>query len=61
MLQLLSRLRADEEGQDLIEYTLLLAFVVFSLTGLFLGLSNSVAGITGLSNSQINAAAAQTS
>jgi len=46
----------EDEGQDLIEYTLLMAFIVFVVAGLAGGLGASVAGITGVSNSQIAAA-----
>lgn len=46
----------DDQGQDLVEYTLLLAFVAFTVAGLASGLGASVAGITSVSNSQIAAA-----
>lgn len=42
-----------EDGQDLVEYTLLMAFVMFTIIGLATGFSNSTAGITSVSNSQI--------
>ena len=45
-----------EDGQDLIEYTLLLAFVAFTVLGLAAGFSDSIKGIVGVSNSQISAA-----
>ena len=35
----------DEQGQDLIEYTLLLAFVALASAALFIGAGNSVSGI----------------
>jgi len=35
----------DEQGQDLIEYTLLLAFVALASAALFIGAGGSVAGI----------------
>lgn len=44
--------RADD-GQDLVEYTLLMAFVMFTIIGLATGFSGSIAGITSTSNSQI--------
>jgi Flp pilus assembly pilin Flp len=44
---------SEEKGQDLIEYTLLVAFVMFTIIGLASGLGNSVKGITSISNSQI--------
>jgi Flp pilus assembly pilin Flp len=44
----------EEEGQDLVEYTLLMAFVMFTIIGLASGFGGSIAGITNESNSQIN-------
>jgi len=46
----------EDQGQDVIEYTLLMAFIVFVVAGLAGGLGASVAGITSVSNSQIAAA-----
>jgi Flp pilus assembly pilin Flp len=46
----------DEQGQDLIEYTLLLAFVALASAALFIGAGNSVKGIWSLTNSQLEAA-----
>jgi Flp pilus assembly pilin Flp len=43
----------EEDGQDLVEYTLLMAFVMFTIIGLASGFGSSVAGITSTSNSQI--------
>jgi Flp pilus assembly pilin Flp len=43
----------EEKGQDLIEYTLLMAFVMFTIIGLATGFRTSVAGITSVSNSQL--------
>ena len=47
---------ADDRGQDLIEYTLLLAFVALASAALFLGAGGSIAGVWGTSNSQLAAA-----
>jgi Flp pilus assembly pilin Flp len=47
---------ADEQGQDLIEYTLLLAFVALASAALFLGAGGSISGIWSTSNSQLVAA-----
>jgi Flp pilus assembly pilin Flp len=44
----------EDQGQDVVEYTLLLAFVVFTLAGLFFSISGSTAGIVSVSNSQIS-------
>lgn len=46
----------DEQGQDLIEYTLLLAFVCLASAALFISAGGSVAGIWTASNSQLAAA-----
>jgi Flp pilus assembly pilin Flp len=43
----------NEEGQDLIEYTLLMAFVAIASAGLFLGAGNNVKGIWAVSNNQL--------
>jgi len=43
----------DEQGQDLIEYTLLLAFVALASAALFIGAGNSVSGIWSVTNSQL--------
>ena len=47
----LSRLWKGEEGQDLIEYTLLLAFVALVAAGLFIQAGNVTAGIWTTANS----------
>ena len=46
----------DEQGQDLIEYTLLMAFVALASATLFLGAGRSVKGIWTTTNSQLTAA-----
>ena len=46
----------DEQGQDLIEYTLLMAFVALASAALFLGAGNSIKGIWTTTNSQLAAA-----
>jgi Flp pilus assembly pilin Flp len=51
----------EETGQDLIEYTLLMAFVALASAALFLGAAGSIKGIWSTSNSQLAAANAQTS
>jgi Flp pilus assembly pilin Flp len=47
---------ADEQGQDLIEYSLLMAFVALASAALFLGAGNSIKGIWSTTNSQLAAA-----
>lgn len=44
----------SEEGQDIVEYTLLLAFIIFTMIGLAIGMKGSIIGITSTSNSQIS-------
>jgi Flp pilus assembly pilin Flp len=46
----------DEQGQDLIEYTLLMAFVALASAALFIGAGKSVQGIWTATNSQLTAA-----
>jgi Flp pilus assembly pilin Flp len=43
----------EEQGQDLIENTLLLAFVVLASAALFIGAGGSVKGIWSVTNSQL--------
>ncbi len=47
----------DESGQDLIEYTLLLAFVALASASLFIGGGGSISGIWGVTNRQLSSAA----
>lgn len=46
----------DEQGQDLIEYTLLMAFVALASAALFIGAGGSIKGIWSVTNSQLAAA-----
>jgi Flp pilus assembly pilin Flp len=46
----------EDEGQDLIEYTLLLAFVALVAAGLFIQAGNVTAGIWGTANSVLTSA-----
>jgi Flp pilus assembly pilin Flp len=50
------RLWNDDEGQDLIEYTLLMAFVALGAASLFIGGGRSVKGIWTTTNSQLTLA-----
>jgi Flp pilus assembly pilin Flp len=43
----------NDEGQDLIEYTLLMAFVALASAALFLGAGGSIQGIWQVSNSRL--------
>ena len=51
----------EDEGQDLIEYTLLMAFVALASAALFLGAGGSIKGIWSVTNSQLAAASTQAS
>jgi Flp pilus assembly pilin Flp len=48
----------DEQGQDLIEYTLLMAFVALASAALFIGAGASISSIWTSSNTQLSNAAA---
>jgi Flp pilus assembly pilin Flp len=61
MMMIMTRFLQDEQGQDLIEYTLLLAFVCLASAALFISAGGSVGGIWTQANTQLttaNAAAA---
>jgi Flp pilus assembly pilin Flp len=51
----------DEQGQDLIEYTLLMAFVALASAALFLGAGGSIKGIWQVTNNQLAQANSQAS
>jgi Flp pilus assembly pilin Flp len=55
-MTILRNLWNDEQGQDLIEYTLLMAFVALASAALFLGAGGSIKGIWNVTNSQLAAA-----
>ena len=46
----------DEQGQDLIEYTLLMAFVALASAALFIGAGGSISGIWTASSTQLTSA-----
>jgi Flp pilus assembly pilin Flp len=56
MATLLCNFLNDEQGQDLIEYTLLLAFVCLASAALFISAGGSVGGIWTNANSRLAAA-----
>lgn len=56
MKSFLTSLWKDDQGQDLIEYTLLMAFVALASAALFIGAGGSISGIWSVSNSQLAAA-----
>jgi Flp pilus assembly pilin Flp len=61
MLNVMKRLWQDEQGQDLIEYTLLMAFVALASAGLFISSGASISAIWSDTNSSLSAAASTAS
>jgi len=51
----------DEQGQDLIEYTLLMAFVALASAALFIGAGASIKSIWSSTNTQLASAATSAS
>ena len=49
----INRFLNDEQGQDLIEYTLSMAFVALASAALFIGAGSSIKGIWGATNTQL--------
>jgi Flp pilus assembly pilin Flp len=60
-MQVLKNLWQGEQGQDLIEYTLLMAFVAMASAALFIGAGGSIKGIWSVTNSQLAAASTSAS
>ena len=56
-MNLLKNFLRDEQGQDLIEYTLLLAFVALASAALFINAGASVNTIWTIANSRLSNAA----
>jgi len=52
-MMIMTNFLRDEQGQDLIEYTLLLAFVCLASAALFISAGGSVSGIWSSTNSQL--------
>ena len=55
-MTILNNFLRDDQGQDLIEYTLLLAFVALASAALFLGAGASINGIWSVANSRLSVA-----
>jgi Flp pilus assembly pilin Flp len=51
----------DERGQDLIEYTLMLAFVALASAALFIGSGGNVSTLWTITNNQLSSAATSAS
>jgi Flp pilus assembly pilin Flp len=56
LLAFTSRFLHDEQGQDLIEYTLLMAFVALASASIFISAGGSIQGIWSNTSSQLVAA-----
>jgi len=61
MKNIMKRFVRDEQGQDLIEYTLLLAFVCLAASALFIGAGQGINSIWSIANSTIKNAASAAS
>jgi hypothetical protein len=57
MWHLAERLWIKEQGQDITEYSLLLAFVVLASTGIFLANATSIYTVWAVTNGIVNQAA----
>jgi Flp pilus assembly pilin Flp len=55
-MKILNEFLKDDSGQDLIEYTLLMAFVALASAALFIGVGGSIKGIWTTVNTQLTAA-----
>jgi Flp pilus assembly pilin Flp len=58
-MTLLRNFWQDDQGQDLIEYTLLLGFVALASAALFISAGGSIKGIWSTTSSQLSAANTQ--
>jgi len=56
MQNLLIRFLREEQGQDLVEYTLLLAFVCLASAALFISAGGAIGGIWTQANTQLTTA-----
>jgi len=57
----IGRFLSDDQGQDLIEYTLLLAFVCLASAAMFINAGSAISGIWNIANSRLTAANAAAS
>ena len=57
MLNVMKRLWQDDQGQDLIEYTLLMAFVALASAALFIGSGQSISQIWSDTSTELSSAA----
>ena len=59
MKKLMIHFFRDEQGQDLIEYTLLMAFICLAAAALFIPTGRSITSIWSIANVSLSVAAAQ--
>jgi len=55
-MKMLKNFLRDEQGQDIVEYTLLLAFVALAAAALFINAGGSISGIWSVANSRLSTA-----
>lgn len=60
-MNLLQRFLRDEQGQDLIEYTLLVAFIALASASIFVSAGGSISSIWGGASTQLSNAAVSAS
>ena len=60
-MRFINRFLKDEQGQDLIEYTLLMAFIALASAAIFVNAGGSINGIWGSASNQLSAAATSAS
>ncbi len=56
IMSMLRRFLKDEQGQDLIEYTLLVAFICLASAAIFVDTGGSMSGIWGVASTQLSSA-----
>jgi Flp pilus assembly pilin Flp len=56
-MKFFQRFIKDEQGQDLIEYTLLMAFIALASAAVFVSAGTSISGIWGSTSTQLSNAA----
>jgi Flp pilus assembly pilin Flp len=61
MKNMFLRFVQDEQGQDLIEYTLLMAFIALASAAIFTSAGKSISGIWGAASNQLSTANAAAS
>jgi len=54
MKRMINKFLKGEQGQDLVEYTLLLAFVMMASAAMYINAGGSVSGIWTTTNTQLN-------